>query len=56
MELRHDDPVAVAAVYTWAYLAAILRHQGVLVDAEELSRLPHHVQLSERLRARLTST
>lgn len=40
----------------WAYLAAILRHQGVLVDAEELSRLPHHVQLSERLRARLTST
>lgn len=40
----------------WAYLAAILRRQGVLVDAGELSRLPHHVELSERLRTRVTSS
>ncbi|MBA2640998.1 MAG: hypothetical protein H0U77_13625 [Nocardioidaceae bacterium] len=40
----------------WAYLAGILREQGVLVDAEELSRLPHDVELSERLRTRITPT
>lgn len=39
----------------WASLAAILRRRGVLVDAEELGRLPHHVELSDRLRTRLTS-
>ena len=36
----------------WAYLSGILRQQGVLVDAEELNRLPHDVELSERLRTR----
>jgi hypothetical protein len=40
----------------WAYLAGILRQQGVFIDAEELSRLPHEVELSERLRTRITST
>lgn len=40
----------------WAYLTGILREQGVLVDSEELSRLPHHVELSERLQARIAST
>ncbi len=40
----------------WAYLAEILREQGVLVDTEELSRLPHEVELSERLRTRMTTT
>ena len=34
----------------WAYLADILRHQGVVVDALELKRLPHDVILTERLR------
>jgi len=40
----------------WAHLVGILRQQGVLVDAEELSRLPHDAELSERLRTRITST
>jgi hypothetical protein len=35
----------------WAYLAGVLRQQGVVVDAGELSRLPHDVVLSERLLA-----
>ena len=33
----------------WAYLAGLLRQQGVAVDATELTRLPHDVVLSERL-------
>ena len=37
----------------WAYLADILREQGIAVDALELKRLPHDVVLSERLRARI---
>lgn len=40
----------------WASLAATLRDHGVHVDAEMLSRLPHDVELTERLRARLTGT
>ncbi len=40
----------------WAHLVGILQQQGVLVDAEELSRLPHDAELSERLRTRITST
>ena len=39
----------------WASLAGTLREQGVLLNAEELSRLPHYVELSERLRSRITS-
>jgi hypothetical protein len=37
----------------WAYLADVLREQGIVVDAMELKRLPHDVVLSERLRARI---
>jgi hypothetical protein len=37
----------------WAYLAGLLRQQGVAVDATELTRLPHDVVLSERLLARV---
>jgi hypothetical protein len=37
----------------WAYLAGVLRQQGVVVDALELKRLPHDVVLSERLLARI---
>jgi hypothetical protein len=37
----------------WAYLADMLRQQGVVVDALELKRLPHDVVLSERLLARI---
>ena len=35
----------------WAHLAEILRHQGSQIEPQELSRLPHDVELSERLRA-----
>jgi hypothetical protein len=37
----------------WARLADVLRQQGVVVDAEDLKRLPHDVVLSERLLARV---
>jgi hypothetical protein len=37
----------------WAYLAGVLRQQGVVVDSLELKRLPHDVVLSERLLARI---
>ncbi|MCZ2817059.1 hypothetical protein [Modestobacter sp. VKM Ac-2984] len=37
----------------WGTLANTARAQGVAVDAIELSRLPHDVVLSPRLRARL---
>jgi hypothetical protein len=37
----------------WARLAETLRARGVSADAQELSRLPHDVELSDALRARL---
>jgi hypothetical protein len=37
----------------WAYLSDVLRQHGVVVDALDLSRLPHDVVLSERLLARV---
>lgn len=37
----------------WAQLAGVLRQQGIAVDARELQRLPHDVELSERLLARV---
>jgi len=37
----------------WAHLAGVLRGRGVVVEAEELERLPHDVVLSERLLARI---
>ena len=37
----------------WAYLADVLREQGIVADVLELKRLPHEVVLSERLRARI---
>jgi hypothetical protein len=37
----------------WAYVADVLRQSGVVVDAEDLKRLPHDVVLSERLLARI---
>ncbi len=38
----------------WTGLAGVLRRQGVLISAEQLSQLPHDVELTDRLRARLT--
>ena len=40
----------------WADLAGALGQQGVLIGADELSRLPHDVELTERLRTRLHDT
>jgi hypothetical protein len=40
----------------WRWLAEKLAAEGVVVDADELRRLPHDVVLSERVRARLGST
>lgn len=40
----------------WADLGGVLREQGVLVEAGELRRLPHDVELSARLQTRITST
>ncbi len=37
----------------WASLAAVLRYQGVDVDAAELGRVPHDVVLGEQLLARI---
>jgi hypothetical protein len=37
----------------WAYLAGILRQQGVVVDVLDLKGLPHDVVLTERLLARV---
>lgn len=37
----------------WAYLEAVLRGQGVVVDAGELKQLPHDVVLGQRLLARI---
>jgi hypothetical protein len=37
----------------WAYLAGVLRQQGIIVDPEELKQLPHDVVLSQRLLARV---
>jgi hypothetical protein len=37
----------------WAYLTGVLRQQGVIVDAVELKRLPHDVELGPRLLARI---
>jgi hypothetical protein len=37
----------------WDYLARLLQREGVEVQAVELRKLPHDVELSERLLARL---
>jgi len=39
----------------WAHLAGILRQHGVPIDAEELRRSPHDVELSQRLLTRITT-
>lgn len=46
-----DDPETPAC--HWAHLADALREQGVQVDAEQLRELPHHVELSAEIQARL---
>lgn len=48
-----DDP-EMGAEY-WTHLADLLREQGVLVDAGQLRRLPHDVELSDQVRARIAA-
>jgi hypothetical protein len=38
----------------WEWLASLLREHGVEVEAAELRQLPHDVELSTRVRARLS--
>jgi len=52
-----DEPFGVRshqdmAAEHWGQLAAVLRRNGVVVDAGDLPRLPHDVVLSERLLVR----
>lgn len=59
MVVGPDEPVdsyspADMETNHWVELAATLRQHGVLISAEELSRLPHDVELTERLHTRLT--
>lgn len=42
------------AAMHWAHLAANARAQGVMIEAYELARLPHEVEVSLEIRARLT--
>jgi hypothetical protein len=37
----------------WNALAEVLRAQGVVVNSADLRQLPHEVEISDRLRARL---
>jgi hypothetical protein len=37
----------------WAHLARVLRAQGIEIEPDDLPRLPHHVELGERLLAAL---
>jgi hypothetical protein len=46
------SPADMAADH-WAQLAGILQQQGVHVEAGALGRLPHEVELSPRVQARL---
>ena len=57
--VRPDEPItgsthAEMEASHWETLAGILREQGVEVEAVELSELPHDVELSTRLRARVS--
>jgi len=42
------------AALHWAFLAGIAQEQGVSVEAGELAALPHDVDISAQIRARLT--
>ena len=46
----HEEEAALH----WAYLADIAQEQGVSIDAGELAALPHDVDVSPAIRARLT--
>lgn len=48
-----DGDYEAAAVSYWRYLADILARKGVDVPADELRGLPHDVELSETLTARV---
>ena len=55
-EAYDDHSQTDMAAAHWTSLADTLRQHGVLVNPEELSRLPHDVELTERVRDRLTNT
>jgi hypothetical protein len=39
----------------WRYLACVLRDEGIRIDGAVLSSLPHDVELSDRLSARIAA-
>jgi len=49
----HDTAQHMATTH-WEHLAGVLHRHGVQADARELSNLPHEVELSDRVVARLT--
>ena len=51
-----DHSFADMAAGHWKALAETLRAHGVAVEPDDLARLPHEVVLSERLRARLSTS
>lgn len=51
-----DQSQVSMAVDHWGSLADSLRQHGVLVNPEQLSHLPHHVEVAERVRDRLAKT
>lgn len=55
-EPHGDRTHADMAADHWAGLAEILREHGAIVSGADLSRLPHEVELSQRLRERLGRT
>lgn len=55
-EAHGDHSQTDMAANHWGGLASTLRQHDVLVDPKQLSRLPHDVELTERVRDRLTDT
>ena len=51
-----DEPEQTGDDHPWEWLAELLRDQGVAATPEQLRTLPYDVELSDRLRARLSAT
>ncbi|MFL5913356.1 MAG: hypothetical protein ACJ768_22660 [Gaiellaceae bacterium] len=50
---RYTDTEAEVVEAHWRYLARVLESNGIDVDPSDLSALPHDVEFSDRIRARL---
>ena len=54
--LPDDDKTAAEHAHDWWHIAICLRELGVVVSPEDLMKLPYHIVLGQRLRARLCRT